>query len=1156
MDTFHISTTYDCDSSNYAPIYPMLSDNDSYDSYVFYSTDISNISDKSFVSYDSSINGLNDVTDVFSSSVCFSIQSDRSQHYLDYIHEDKNIVHTVEDKSLAIYKPVARKVKPVPGVFPEDARVERKIPRNPLLTLPKLPACPPDFVPTIKLTQERLKSLSINPNGFLWPEEEKLFNHIMLLNEKAIAFEDTERGTLREDYFSPYIIPTTPHVPWEYKNIPIPPGIRNEVIKLLKDKIAAGVYEPSQSSYRSPWFCVKKKEVGKLRIVHDLQPLNAVTIRDAEVPPILDDFVEPFAGRQCYTVFDLYWGFDARKIHPKSRDLTAFQTPLGLLRITSLPMGFTNAPAEFQRCMTFILQEEIPSIANVFIDDIPIKGPDTCYLDSNGLPETIPENPGIRRFIWEHANDVHRILHRVGCAGATFSGKKTQICCKEVIILGQKCTSNGRLPADEKVAKILNWPRPKTTRDVRAFLGLCGVVRIWIQGYSMIIRPLTELWRKDQKFQWSEKREEAFKKLKSLIISPPALRPINYESPNPIILAVDSSYLGVGIILSQVDEQGRKHPARYGSIPFNEREANYGQPKLELYGLFRALRTFRHHLYGAKHLQVEVDAKYIKGMLKRPDLQPNATMNRWIQGILLFDFELIHVSASQFKGPDALSRREATQEEIEEANEDDDWLDDIALCVNMPSLPPTSMYTHTQSEIMSFLMADDKQTQTLHEIKAFLEDEILPHFGNDQAKKRFLHKSVQFFIHNGHLYKKRKNQTPLKVILTAEERLKILIQAHEGLAHRGVHGVFQTIKERFYWPRMHSDIEHHVKSCHECQIRSVKKVEIPITISAPATIFFKIYVDVMLMPKAKGYRYIVAARDDLSLAAEGRALRKASAANIAKFFWEEIICRYGAIGEVVTDNGPEVKGAFDELMRRYGIPQIRISAYNSKANGVVERGHFIIREGIVKSCNGNVNEWPNKVHHAFFADKCITRRSTGFSPFYLLHGVHPVLPFDLTEATFMVQGFYSGMSTEELLALRIQQLEKRTEDIEQAAATIRQSRLRSKDQFEKLFKRRLTTHEFKPGDLVLVRNSQIEKELDRKSKPRYLGPYEIVRQTRGGSYVIQEMDGTVSRQGIARFRLVPYITREGLDLHSIQEQQTQQEEEEQESEHEEDEDEE
>jgi hypothetical protein len=131
----------------------------------------------------------------------------------------------------------------------------------------------------------------------------------MLLNEKAFSFEEADRGTFSEAYFTPYIIPTILHVPWEYRNIPIPPGIKDKVIEVLKHKMSAGVYEIYQSTYRSQWFCVLKKS-GKLRIVHDLQPLNAVTIRDAGLPPILDDFVEPFAGRQCYTIFDLFWGFD------------------------------------------------------------------------------------------------------------------------------------------------------------------------------------------------------------------------------------------------------------------------------------------------------------------------------------------------------------------------------------------------------------------------------------------------------------------------------------------------------------------------------------------------------------------------------------------------------------------------------------------------------------------------------------------------------------------------------------------------------------------------------------------------------------------------------------------------------------------------------
>ena len=313
------------------------------------------------------------------------------------------------------------------------------------------------------------------------------------------------------------------------------------------------------------------KKSGKLRIVHDLQLLNGVTIRDAGLPPIVDDFIEPFAGRQCYTVFDLFWGFDARKVHPSSRDLTAFLSPLGLLRLTSLPTGFTNSPAEFQRCMLFILQDEIPDVAHIFIDDLPIKGPATQYLDSNGKLETHPDNLGVRRFIWEHAVDVHRIMHQVKHSGATVSPTKTQICRPEVIIVGQKCTPEGRIPDDAKVSKILNWPTLKTPQEARMFMGLCGTVCIWIKNYSLLARPITELWRTKEEFIWDDRRQSAFDLLKEQVTKAPALHPIDYTSSNPIILAVDTSYMAVGFILYQIDDQGRRRPARYGSVPLDDR---------------------------------------------------------------------------------------------------------------------------------------------------------------------------------------------------------------------------------------------------------------------------------------------------------------------------------------------------------------------------------------------------------------------------------------------------------------------------------------------------------------------------------------------------------------------------------------------------------
>ena len=160
-----------------------------------------------------------------------------------------------------------------------------------------------------------------------------------------------------------------------------------------------------------------------------------------------------------------------------------------------MPTGYTNSPAEFQQCMVFILQDEIPHTANIFIDDLPIKGPVSAYLDENDEPETLPENPGIRHFIWEHAVDVNRIMHRIEESGATFSTKKTQICHPEVVIIGHKCTPEGRLPNNDRVSKILNWPPPSTVKEARGFLGLCGTVQIWIKDYSHLAHPISELWR-------------------------------------------------------------------------------------------------------------------------------------------------------------------------------------------------------------------------------------------------------------------------------------------------------------------------------------------------------------------------------------------------------------------------------------------------------------------------------------------------------------------------------------------------------------------------------------------------------------------------------------------------------------------------------------
>ena len=178
---------------------------------------------------------------------------------------------------------------------------------------------------------------------------------------------------------------------------PITPGIRNDIIKLIKSKIASGVYEPSNSSYQSRWFCVTKKN-GSIRIVHDLQPLNAVTVKDTATLPYIEHFAEQSAAWSIYTMMDLFVEYDHRALAEQSCDLKTFQTPLGTFCLTVLPQGWTDSPAVFQNNVALVLQCEIDISPN-FQDDINVLGPCTRCELPDGTYETISVNSGIHRFV-------------------------------------------------------------------------------------------------------------------------------------------------------------------------------------------------------------------------------------------------------------------------------------------------------------------------------------------------------------------------------------------------------------------------------------------------------------------------------------------------------------------------------------------------------------------------------------------------------------------------------------------------------------------------------------------------------------------------------------------------------------------------------------
>ena len=262
------------------------------------------------------------------------------------------------------YKIVAKKVKPVATQLPSDTNEHiKQAEKEPSLRRSKKIGH--------KFTEETLASLKIGGDGFL-TELEKEFQEMLSKHEKAFASSPDEIGCVHPSVVAPMVIFTVPHVPWDLKPIPVPQALLPKLVDLLKEKVRMGILEPSMAPYSNRWFTVPKKS-GALRFIQDMQLANKMTIRNKGSGPIVDEVAEAFAGHAIYSIGDLYSGYDQFQLAFESRDLTTMKTPLGLVRMCTLPQGATNSVAHMQNAMNQILKDFVPEKTIPFVDDIPIK---------------------------------------------------------------------------------------------------------------------------------------------------------------------------------------------------------------------------------------------------------------------------------------------------------------------------------------------------------------------------------------------------------------------------------------------------------------------------------------------------------------------------------------------------------------------------------------------------------------------------------------------------------------------------------------------------------------------------------------------------------------------------------------------------------------
>jgi ribosomal protein S17 len=231
------------------------------------------------------------------------------------------------------------------------------------------------------------------------------------------------------------------------------------------------------------------------------------------------------------------------------------------------------------------------------------------------------------------------------------------------------------------------------------------------------------------------------------------------------------------------------------------------------------------------------------------------------------------------------------------------------------------------------------------------------------------------------------------------------------------------------------------------------------------------------------------------------------------------------------DNGSSFIAAAEWIANKWGIKHIRISPYNSQANGSIERPHWDVRQMLYKATGAqNVSKWFWFLDVVLWADRITVQRRTGWSLYYMITGAHPILPLDTEEATWLVKPPNGVINEDELIGMRARSLAKHRIHVKQMRKRIDQDKLRRLKAYEKDYAAVIKDFAFKPGDLVLVRNTEIENSLNKKMKPRYNRPMIVVVENQGKSYIVVEMSGAVWHNKVAKFRVVPYFARRRIEI--------------------------
>ena len=723
-------------------------------------------------------------------------------------------------------------------------------------------------------------------------------------------------------------------------SLPQLPKVEKALQSMVNQDIISSVTEPTD--WCAPMVVVPKPS-GDLRITTDFTELNRSVWQEKFKMPSVDFTLGKLGGAKYFSKLDANSGFFQIVLDKRSRKLTTFITPFGRYCYHRLPMGISSAPEVFSRAIQQILQG-LDGVSNL-VDDICV------YAPTKEL----------------HDQRLEVVLSKLQKAGVTLNPDKCVFGASTLKYLGFLITKSGILPDPDKVSAISKYPAPTNIHEVRRFLGMVNNLARFVPNLSSVLEPIRSLLRKDASYSWDATQQEAFDKVKSILVSPDVL--VLYNPKLETCVRADSSSFGLGaVLLQRVNNQWK--PVSYISRSLTPTESRYTTIEKEALVITLSCERLSQYLLGT-HFLIQTDHNPLVSLLakKRLDELP-VRVQRFRLRLLRFSYSIEYISGSQQTVADALSRAPLT---------DSVSLNDMSLCEVIDDYASGMISSLPASKgMLQEIKLKQDQDSVLKTIKEYCCSEW-----PDRIEDKFLqYYSVRddLAVIDGLLVK------GFRLVIPPCLRNHVLEKLHLG--HQGITKCYRRARDSVWWPNITVHIKHMVARCNICLQYRNNAAEPMNSIGLPERPWQIVGTDLFHF---SGRQYLLVV-DYFSRYIEIALLGSSTALCVITHL-KSMFARHGIPDELISDGGPPYKSrAFDLFSSQYGFEHTYSSPYYSQGNGESERAVQTIKN-IMKKVSGQ------DLYLALLSYRT-TPLENGFSPAQLLMGRDlrtplPILPSQL-----------------------------------------------------------------------------------------------------------------------------------------------------------------